>query len=330
MTHRLVPVLVNGRSGDPALLLDLPQQGRAMLFDAGDLAALDGRALLRVTHLFLSHAHMDHLIGFDRLLRIHVGRAADIAVFGPPGIITRIGHKLRGYEWDLVDRIVPVLGFDVFELHANGRLHGARFTLQSRFEPEPLPEAAAPDGILLDEAGIRVRAALLAHHGPVLAFRAEEGLQAAVRAEAITARGWRAGPWVAALKEAAMAGAAEAETPAGPMPLSALNDLVSTAPGRAIGYVTDVADTPANRAAIAALACGVERLFIEAPFLVAEAERARERGHLTAGAAGEIARAAGAAIVEPFHLSPRHVAAEVLAEVAAAFSPPGPATPPSS
>lgn len=330
MTHRLVPVLVNGRSGDPALLLDLPQQGRAMLFDAGDLAALEGRALLRVTHLFLSHAHMDHLIGFDRLLRVNVGRQARIAVFGPPGTIARIGHKLRGYEWDLVDRIVPVLIFDVFELDAGDVLRGARFALQSGFEPEVLSEASVPGGVLLDEPGIRVRAALLAHHGPVLAFRAEEGMQATVQAEAIAARGWRTGPWVAALKDAMLSGMAEAHTPAGPMPFSALCDVVQTVPGRAIGYVTDVADTPANRLAIAALVQNVELLFIEAPFLAAEAERARERGHLTARAAGEIARAAGAAVVEPFHLSPRHIAAEVLAELTAAFSLPGPAAPPPS
>lgn len=323
MSARLIPVLVNGRSGDPALLLDLPQQGRAMLFDAGDLAALDGRALLRVTHLFLSHAHMDHLIGFDRLLRVNVGRQAGIAVFGPPGTITRIGHKLRGYEWDLVDRIVPVLGFEVFELDTGDVLRGARFALQSGFAPEALPDAVAPDGVLLDEPGIRVRAALLAHHGPVLAFRAEEGLQATVRAAAIAARGWRTGPWVAVLKEAVLSGAAEAVTPAGPMPLSTLRDVVQTAPGRAIGYVTDIADTAANRAAVAALVRDVGVLFIEAPFLAAEAERARERGHLTARAAGEIARAAGAAAVEAFHLSPRHVAAEVLAELAAGFSPSG-------
>ncbi|MBR0647166.1 MBL fold metallo-hydrolase [Plastoroseomonas hellenica] len=327
MTHRLVPALVNGRSGDPALLLDLPQQGRAMLFDAGDLAALDGRALLRVTHLFLSHAHMDHLIGFDRLLRVNVGRQARIAMFGPPGTITRIGHKLRGYEWDLVDRIVPVLSFEVAELHAGDVLRGARFALQRGFEPEPLPETSASGGVLLDEPGIRVRAALLAHHGPVLGFRAEEGMQATVRAEAVVARGWRTGPWVTALKGAALAGAAEVETPGGRMPLSTLRDVVVTVPGRAIGYVTDVADTPANRLAIAALVQDVELLFIEAPFLAAEAERALERGHLTARAAGEIARAAGVGAVEPFHFSPRHIAAEVLAEIAAAFSPPGPAAP---
>jgi ribonuclease Z len=320
MTARLVPALVNGRAGDPALLLDLPQQGRALLFDAGDLAALDVRALLRITHVFLSHAHMDHLIGFDRLLRVLVGREARIVVFGPPGIATRIGHKLRGYEWDLVDRIAPVLVFEVFEVHEGGALTGARFALQSRFEPEALPPASVSDGVLLDAPGIRVRAALLHHHGPVLAYRAEEGLQAVVSAEAIAVRGWRTGPWVAALKAAALAGAAAAETPGGLLPLADLGDVVATSPGEAIGYVTDVADTGANRATIEALLRGVDVLFIEAPFLAIEAERARERGHLTARASGEIARLAVAGAVEPFHLSPRHNATEVLAELSTAFS----------
>jgi ribonuclease Z len=49
--------------------------------------------------------------------------------------------------------------------------------------------------------------------------------------------------------------------------------------------------------------------------------------HLTTTAAGEIARAAGARRVMPFHLSPRHLGAEVqwMAEIEAAFG--GPLSP---
>ena len=80
-------------------------------------------------------------------------------------------------------------------------------------------------------------------------------------------------------------------------------------------------DTPGNRDAIVGLCRGVDTLFIEASFAAADGERVHDRAHLTTAAAGEIARAAGARRVEPFHFSPRHQGAEdaMLAEVDAAF-----------
>jgi ribonuclease Z len=47
--------------------------------------------------VFVSHAHMDHFAGFDRLLRVTLGRDKSIALFGPAGFIDRVEHKLAGY-----------------------------------------------------------------------------------------------------------------------------------------------------------------------------------------------------------------------------------------
>jgi Metal-dependent hydrolases of the beta-lactamase superfamily III len=91
--------------------------------------------------------------------------------------------------------------------------------------------------------------------------------------------------------------------------------------GQKIAYVTDVADTPANRAAIVALVQNADILFIEAAFAGADAALARERAHLTTTAAGEIAREANVRRVEPFHFSPRYAGEQerMLAEVMTAF-----------
>ena len=103
--------------------------------------------------------------------------------------------------------------------------------------------------------------------------------------------------------------------------LGSLRDLLTVTAGQKIAYVTDVADTPANRAAIVALVQNADVLFIEAAFAGADAALARERAHLTTTAAGEIAREANVRRVEPFHFSPRYAGEQerMLAEVMAAF-----------
>lgn len=66
--------LVNGPFGDPVLYAEIMFERRALLFDIGDISALPARKLMRVSHVFVSHAHMDHFADFDRLLRLTLGR----------------------------------------------------------------------------------------------------------------------------------------------------------------------------------------------------------------------------------------------------------------
>ena len=85
--------------------------------------------------------------------------------------------------------------------------------------------------------------------------------------------------------------------------------------GQTLAYVTDAADHPANRAEIIRFAAGADRLFIEAAFLHRDRALADATRHLTARAAGEIARAAGVGRVTPFHFSGRYLAkSEEIAE----------------
>ena len=96
-------------------------------------------------------------------------------------------------------------------------------------------------------------------------------------------------------------------------PLGELRErLAGIAPGQRVVYVTDAGLTPENGARIVELARGADYLFIETTFLHEEEERARERSHLTARQAGELAREAGAARVVPFHFSPKYRGMEEL------------------
>jgi len=94
--------LVNPPFGDPGVYVGFMFEKRGLLFDLGDLQPLSDRKLLRVRQVFVSHTHMDHFTGFDRLVRIFLGREKTLHLFGPTGFIDRVSHKLAAYTWNLV------------------------------------------------------------------------------------------------------------------------------------------------------------------------------------------------------------------------------------
>src|SRR5512137_1674560 len=112
----LHPSLVNGRSGDPALYVETLFERGAILFDLGDISGLSPRKIQRLDHVFVSHTHIDHFIGFDHLLRTLVGREKKLKLYGPSGFIEHVRHKLQGYRWNLVDRYVSDLVLEVTEV----------------------------------------------------------------------------------------------------------------------------------------------------------------------------------------------------------------------
>ena len=68
------PRLVNDAFGDPGLYVDFRDERRALLFDLGNITGLPPRKLMRLSHVFVTHTHMDHFAGFDHLLRVVLGR----------------------------------------------------------------------------------------------------------------------------------------------------------------------------------------------------------------------------------------------------------------
>jgi len=91
MRPLLHPTLLNGRFGDPALYVETLFEKHAVLFD---LSALPPRKIQRIEHVFVSHAHIDHFIGFDRLLRVLAGREKQVNLYGPPEWLERVDEAV--------------------------------------------------------------------------------------------------------------------------------------------------------------------------------------------------------------------------------------------
>jgi ribonuclease Z len=278
---------------------------------------------------------MDHFTGFDRLLRLALGRDMEIRLFGPPGLSDRVDHKLHGYTWSLLGGYVNELVFTVTELHADGQGRRASFRLCHGFDRTDEHGVELPGGVLLDEGNLRARAAVLDHGVPCLGFALEEKWHVNVHKNRLLELGLETGPWLRELKELVLAGAADdhavtarwreaaGRTIERRFALGFLKERVlEVVRGDRIAYVTDVAWTEANVAAIVELARAAEILFIEATFLDRDRARAAARRHLTARQAGTLARLAGARRVVPFHFSPRYAAEEtaLYLELDAAFA----------
>lgn len=319
-----LPKLANGQCGDPVLLVDILREKRALLFDCGTLTALAPAEILRVTDVFVSHAHIDHFIGFDHLLRFHLGRGRRVRIYGPKGIAACVRGKLSGYTWNLVQgqRLV----FEVWEWDGKRSLV-TEFLCRHRFRHGASRELPESD-VLYECELFSVRVAQLDHKIPSLAFCLKENEFYNVDPLKLAAAGLRPGPWLNELKRWVRAGRpadttieVEGQIRA-PAPLA--DELLITSPGQTIGYVADAIGSAHNAEAIVRLMSGADLLLCEGAFLHEDLARATETYHLTARQAGELARRAGVSRLTVFHFSPKYEGrfGELEQEAERAFHPP--------
>jgi len=318
MPRHFDPTLINDPFDDPGLYVDLVFERRALLFDLGDLGRLAPRKLLRVSDVFVTHRHMDHFAGFDQLLKLLLGREKTVGVYGPASLIDAVEHKLKAYTWNLVEGYEGNLVFRVTEIDSTNNLTSAQFSSRARFERSEGETKQSDRGLLLQEPGLQIRAAILDHGEAVLAFALEERAHINVWRNKVEAMGLSVGPWLRAFKEATLSGAPDgtlimvawrdwpSANPAS-LPLGLLKkEIMKITAGRKIAYVVDCSFTDANAEKIVSLAQNADILFIEATFLDADAALAQARHHLTARQAGTIARLSGVKRLVTLHHSPRY------------------------
>ncbi len=313
--------LVNDVFGDPGLFVEVRWSKCALLFDLGHNDALGPTRLLRAGDIFISHTHMDHFIGFDALLRVALGSGKTLRLYGPPGLIANVQGKLQGYTWNLVDGYPLVIAVE--EFHAQ-TIHSATFLATDGFVCRDAPDIplVSPEKRhtfrVLDDPMFTVQAVALNHRIPSLAYSLQEQFHVNINKERLHEAGLPVGRWLKDVKQYLWQGKPddfrfhavlyhEHHKEEREFVLGEIRErFVTISHGQKIAYVVDARYDDEKESKIVELAQGADIFYCEAPFLDQDAEKARERYHLTAWQAGLMAKKAGARELVVFHFSPRY------------------------
>lgn len=311
--------LINEPSGDPGAYLEFKfRRQDAFLFDLGDLRLLAPRRIRKLSHVLVSHTHMDHFIGFDHLLRLCLGRNQHIALFGPPGFLSQVESKLKAYTWNLVENYSNDFELAVSEIHETKRVT-RYYRCRNAFRSEDEETCPLSGTTLLENETFRINLARLDHAIPCLAYSIEEKIRLNIKRNVLQDMGLPTGAWINRFKEQII----RQEAPETPVRVSSkksdgmveeiflplgllMEKAVKITAGQKICYITDAVWNDANVEKMVELARGAELLFIEASFLQEDVETAARKHHLTARQAGTIAAMAEVKRFVVFHFSPKY------------------------
>lgn len=275
-------------------------------------------------------------IGFDALLRVALGRGTTLRLYGPPGLIDNVEGKLHGYTWNLVDSYP--LAITVQEFHTDG-IHTTTFHAADGFQRRDAPRSTTGDHTVeesftvLRDPMFTVRATALNHRIPSFAYALQEQFHVNVNKERLHEAGLPVGYWLKDVKQYLWQGKPDDFRFVATLYHKHRKDqrefllgevrerFITITRGQKIAYVVDARYDEDNERKIVELARGADIFYCEAPYLHRDADKARDRYHLTATQAGLMAKHAGARELVVFHFSPRYTGLghEIEAEAREAF-----------
>ncbi len=305
---------VLGRPGsDNAVFLKINagQSICRLLFDCGEgclqQVPLAERQL--IDHVFFSHFHMDHVAGFDTLVRCTYNRVGmPMHIWGPPGSTAIVHHRLQGYFWNLYQGQSST--WFVHELDGP-IITSSRLELAEAFSQAHPEGRRESSGTFLMDERFSVEAVRLNHLGPCLGYIVHEAPHLNVNADALTAKGLPPGPWLQALKDATQPDDATVTVGERVLVLGEMRkELLQVREGESFAYLTDFLMDESTRAELRRKLSGVGTVICESQYAGADLELALRNHHLTVEQAAHLANEAGIGTLVLFHLSDRYTEEE--------------------
>ena len=292
---------------DPAGLTPavfVKKDGVTFLFDCGR-AVYPPKLMLSLKDLFISHAHVDHLIGFDELLVMQLYAPDNhITIFGPEGITHCLMHKINGYTWNLVSP--EAIRIDVMELKED-RMTRTCFSVNGNMEGEQMETQPINDGIIVTGDDFVVKRIYLNHDIPSVGYAFQENIKLNVRTDIMKARGFKGGSWIRQLKQAWQTGEhTPIEVQGKAYNTEELTDLIEENMGFKLVYVTDFLWDEPTRQTLPKFAEGADILYCEAAYKDEDLALARKNFHMTDSHAEELGRLSNTKKLIKFHRSERY------------------------
>lgn len=310
----LEPTFFAGLFDDPLLLVRIRPTGRALLFDCGKVHHLAKRVFTSIDAVFISHAHMDHFMGMDSVIRHSHASPRTVEVFGPPGISGRMAHKFACYDWNLAEKFWG--NFRVGEV-SDGQIVSTMYRGSEGFLPRP---DGVRRGAIYANRYLRVTSELCEHRIAVLAFRVTEGDAFVLDDQRMVQAGVVKGVWLKNLEKLFHTGkmegtpivysgadpggaGASVEERRDPDAGALYRKIMKKEEPASIGYLTDIGFSPENLERLTRLLGGVTLLVCECAFLAGERSKARLSRHLCTSDLNIILELLRPRYVLPMHFS---------------------------
>jgi ribonuclease Z len=302
VAERATFALGAGATGDPSLYIEPLNLPYSFLVDCGN-QHLGHARVLRSLFLFVSHTHLDHFIGFDSWMRVHLGSTNTLHILGPSGIAQHVFHKIHGYVWNLAESVY--LKFRVTELDP---LKSFELLPNDQYQLKQLE----PENPVIDLKGDWNFQFVPLQHLSIQSFgyRIFTRDQWRVDENILQEMNLKPGPWIKEVK-AKTEGTILVEG-TGWNIAELRSKLLYFAPGYAITYITDAVFQGENVQKMIDLAAKSDHFFCESSFLKEDEERATRTHHLTTIQAATIAKEAQVKHLHLFHFSRRYAGLEHL------------------
>jgi ribonuclease Z len=283
---------------DISILFTLDNLSDSYLCVCGDASGLRVKDCQNLRAIFISHTHIDHFIGFDKVLRHQLGIGKRIVICGPKGIAKQVQAKVKSYLWNLATP--DAITYEIREIVSASQIEA--YEIQPPlWELKKLEKRTQ----LYENERFLVGFAILNHKTDSIAYHFCE--QDTVNINLANSN-FRGGKWINELKLAYenRLGGKDIIIDGEGYSAESLFDLLEVKKGDSLGVIMDHAVSEENHLAIKSLFTNSNQVFIESFYKLEDKDKATKNAHIYSSASGKIMKECNVKNAIPVHFSRKY------------------------